>query len=121
VSKFVQILHVPAYHQTFWALDEDGEIWECEDGRHYVDGKPELIWNRLVMKREGEQVIVQDTAARHQAEIVGAESFRKVVLNHLRNIQNDPRSESAAHIRIVVRNLLDQIELIDILEALGLK
>lgn len=121
MSKFIQILHVP--EDRFWALDEDGNIWESEDDH----SKTQPVWNRLKMKKSGTSPTTQ---TKPTAMIHGAEAFRKVVLNHLRNIQNDPsapflvglpRSESAGPIRVVIRNLLDQIEQIEILEALGLK
>lgn len=112
MSKFIQILHVP--EDRFWALDEDGNIWESEDDH----SKTQPVWNRLEMKKSGTSPTTQ---TKPTAMIHGAEAFRKVVLNHLRNIQNDPRSESAGPIRVVIRNLLDQIEQIEILEALGLK
>jgi hypothetical protein len=50
LPTFIQIIHVPEFHQTIWALDEDGIIWECLDDRRYEDSTHadnELTWRRL--------------------------------------------------------------------------
>ena len=107
-AKFVQIMHVPndTDCRTIWALDDNGDVWEFKQ-----DDKDPTIWKRLYIEREPPVDAAHD-AARQQAEIVGAESFRRYVLDYLHLLQNDPACLPPA--RAIVRGLMSEIECLEI-------